>query len=90
MVFEQDLERDNATADPGLLSNLSSVTAEFGGRTLAAEEFPQLLRELEQQPLDLDVTTWKRTNYWDTWPFFLLFVALISTEWYVRKRWGLV
>jgi hypothetical protein len=31
-----------------------------------------------------------KVTYWDTWPFFLIFVGLLGTEWFLRKRWGLV
>jgi len=27
---------------------------------------------------------------WDSWPTLLTFVGLLSTEWFLRKRWGLV
>jgi hypothetical protein len=36
------------------------------------------------------VETQKKKNYWDTWPFFLALVALLSGEWLLRKKWGLV
>jgi hypothetical protein len=26
----------------------------------------------------------------DAWSFLLLFVAILTTEWSLRKRWGLV
>ncbi len=27
---------------------------------------------------------------WDAWSFYLLLVGLLGSEWYLRKRWGLV
>ncbi len=35
LVFEQDLELDNAAADPSLLSSLARMTAQAGGQLLA-------------------------------------------------------
>ncbi|MGD9723269.1 MAG: glutamine amidotransferase [Pirellulales bacterium] len=90
LVFEQDLELDNAVADPTLLASLSAMTRDVGGQSLAPEELPSLLARLKEQPADLDVETQVKHTPWDTWPFFLLFVGLISTEWYLRKKWGLV
>ena len=90
LVFEQDLELDNAVADPTLLASLSAMTKPVGGRSLAPEELPQLLEELAEQPLEMEVETQEKLNPWDTWPFFLLFVGTISVEWYLRKKWGLV
>ncbi len=90
LVYEQDLELDNAVADPSLLASLAAMTKEAGGQSLAPEELPDLLRKLREQPLDLEVETQVKHAPWDTWPFFLLFVAVVSCEWYLRKKWGLV
>jgi hypothetical protein len=90
LVFEQDLELDNAVADPTLLASLSAITRQAGGRTLAPEELPALLREIQERPLEMIVEAQTKLTPWDTWPFFLLFLSLISGEWYLRKKWGLV
>ena len=90
LVFEQDLELDNAVADPTLLASLSAMTKSVGGVSLAPEELPDLLERMRNEPLDLEVATQVKHTPWDTWPFFLLFIGLISGEWYLRKKWGLV
>jgi len=90
LVFEQDLELDNAAADPTLLASLSAMTSSLGGRSLAPEELPALIDEFASQPQEMEIETQEKLTPWDTWPFFLLFVATISGEWYLRKRWGLV
>jgi uncharacterized membrane protein len=90
LVFEQDLELDNPAADLDGLKSLAHLTADFGGRSLAGEELPDLLTELASHPPELEIATEVRFTYWDTWPVLLLFVALVSVEWYLRKKWGLV
>jgi hypothetical protein len=90
LVFEQDLELDNAVADPTLLASLSAMTKGVGGQSLAPEELPDLMRRIHEQPLEQEVETHVKQTPWDTWPFFLLFVSVISVEWYLRKKWGLV
>jgi hypothetical protein len=90
LVFEQDLELDNAVADPTLLASLSAMTKDAGGQSLAPEELGDLLRRMKEKPLDLEVETQVKHTPWDTWPFFLAFVAIVSVEWYLRKKWGLV
>ncbi len=90
LVFEQDLELDNAVADPTLLASLSAMTQDVGGESLAPEELPDLLRRIQEKPMELEVETQIKQTPWDTWPFLLLFIGLISTEWYLRKKWGLV
>ena len=90
LVFEQDLELDNAASDPTLLASLSAMTKDVGGESLAPEELPGLLRRIQEKPLELEVENLIKQTPWDMWPFFLLFVGLISVEWYLRKKWGLV
>ncbi len=75
LVFEQDLELDNAVADPTLLASLSAMTKDDGGRSMAPEELSDLLRRMKEKPLDLEVQTQVKHTPWDTWPFFLLFVG---------------
>jgi len=90
LVFEQDLELDNAAADPTLLASLSAMTSSLGGRSLAPEELTTLIDEFASQPQEMEIETQEKITPWDTWPFFLLFVGTISGEWYLRKKWGLV
>jgi uncharacterized membrane protein len=87
LVFQQDLELDNASADAGTMESLATMT---GGRSLAPEELPELIRSLTEDPEKLEVKQETKQTFWDTWPFFVTFVALLSVEWYLRKRWGLV
>lgn len=86
-VFQQDLELDNATAEAGTLDNLAAIS---GGQSHAPEELPSVLRRFLDDLDSLEVPVETRLSLWDTWPFFLLVVALLSTEWFLRKRWGLV
>ncbi len=87
LVFEEDLELDNAAADATVLDSLAAMT---GGKALAPEELPGLIEQMMQHTKDLEVTTEAKRSLWDTWPFFFLLIGLLGTEWYLRKRWGLV
>lgn len=90
LVYQQDLELDNAAADPTLLGSLSKITEQAGGKTVAPELLAELLKQIQSQPLELEVQTEVKHTPWNTWPFFLLFVGLLSADWYLRKKWGLV
>ncbi len=90
LVPNQDIELDRPAAEPSLMAQLAEMTAAAGGKALAAEELPALLAKLAAEPPKLTEEVVAKTTYWDTWPFFLAFVALLGTEWYLRKRWGLV
>jgi hypothetical protein len=87
LVIEQDLELDSPMADATLMDNLATMT---GGKALVPEELPDLLRQLAQNTQTLEVQTEAKKTFWDTWPFFLGLVGLLGTEWFLRKRWGLV
>ncbi|TWT90960.1 hypothetical protein Mal64_13590 [Pseudobythopirellula maris] len=87
---DHDLELDRPSAEPQIMAQLADATREAGGRALAPEELPALLAELaEEEPMRKQEVI-ARVTYWDTWPFLLLFVGLLTTEWWLRKRWGLV
>ncbi len=87
LVFRQDMELDNAAADVGVMENLAAQT---GGESLAPEQLPELLERLLSESVALEVEQMRKLTFWDTWPFFLAFVAVLGVEWYLRKRWGLV
>lgn len=98
LVETTDLELDNPAADRNLLQSL----AEQSGGTFIAQpaDFKDFLDRLTIPTDDLQVT--EAISLWDTWPRFdedgenyipgllLLFVALMSMEWFLRKRRGLV
>ncbi len=90
LVPDQDLELDRPAAEPSLMAQLAEMTKAAGGAALAAEELPELLNRLAQRPPELKEEVIAKITYWDTWPFFLLFVGLLGVEWFLRKRWGLV
>jgi uncharacterized membrane protein len=90
LVPSQDLELDRPAAEPTLMAQLAEMTKPAGGAALAAEELPDLLKRLAQKPPEIQEEVVAKITYWDTWPFFLVFVGLLSAEWYLRKRWGLV
>jgi len=90
LVPDQDIELDRPAAEPSLMAQLAEMTAAAGGQSLAPEELPALVARLAAQPPKLEEEIIARVTYWDKWPFLLLFVGLLSVEWYLRKRWGLV
>ncbi|MBN2292062.1 MAG: hypothetical protein JXM70_06525, partial [Pirellulales bacterium] len=87
LVFEEDLELDNATADISAMDGLAAMT---GGKAVAPEQLDDLLEELSANTESLENRTETKRTFWDTWSFFLLLVCLLAVEWFLRKRWGLV
>jgi hypothetical protein len=90
LVPQQDMELDRPAAEPALMAQLADMTKAAGGAAHAAEELPSQIKQLAAKPPEIKEEVMAKVTYWDTWPFFLLFVGLLGVEWYLRKRWGLV
>jgi hypothetical protein len=92
-VFDRDVELSNPAADPDLMASLAAWTREEGGRAVPPEELPSLLAELADRPPEYEErqTRWKLgSTAIDSWLFFLALTGLLSAEWWLRKKWGLV
>jgi hypothetical protein len=86
-VPDQDLELDNATADVDTMRNLAALT---DGKSYAPEDLPELIRELTEQTTQFEIPNPTDKTIWITSSLFSLLVVLLTIEWYLRKRWGLV
>ena len=87
-VSTRDPELDSPAADPVLLRELAHLS---GGALLTRDELLQRLEDWAQNGVpgtELDRTA--RLTLWDNWLSLLLFVLLLSIEWVIRKRRGLV
>jgi uncharacterized membrane protein len=89
-VSDQDVELDQPAAEPVFLASLANITANAGGQGLAPEELPYLLEKLKSRADQFEEEIVETLTLWDRWPMMLAFVGLLSTEWFLRKRWGLV
>jgi uncharacterized membrane protein len=94
IVYDEDVELVRRAADHDFLRKLATAG---GGQFHRAEELNTYLRQLENQPLSrarprLDLRPdWKtETRSPFLVVFFLVFVAVISGEWLLRRRWGMV
>jgi hypothetical protein len=87
MVYEQDLELHNPAADLALLEEISKIT---GGTAVPPEQLGKLLKSLIKSGLNPEVKKVSRTTLWDNAWLMLLFVVLMTIEWFWRKSRGLV
>jgi uncharacterized membrane protein len=84
-VYEDDRELENPAADRALLRQIAEVT---GGKSVAPEELGKQLATLDPGLTERVSLTERRI--WDNWTFLLIFAAIMSLEWWIRKRKGWV
>jgi hypothetical protein len=85
IVDARDLELDYPSADYEFLKEISSMT---GGQSVKPEEVDALLDRLNESKTN--VTRVQTITLWDNWGLLLIFVGLMTTEWFLRKKRGLV
>jgi uncharacterized membrane protein len=93
LVYDEDLEMARRAADQEFMRKLAAAG---GGELHRAEELPDFLRRLLEDPLS---RTKPKLVLWPDWrstgrsPFlgwlFGAFVVLLSAEWFLRRRWGM-
>ncbi len=93
ILFDRDKEKAVPAADPELMARLADQTDKNGGRVVLPEDLGQLLKKLRDNPPEkIEVPLLWRLGETtaDASGFLLAFVALLATEWMLRKKWGLV
>jgi hypothetical protein len=86
-VFRQDLELANPRANPLLMRQLAEVTP---GGVRMPEELPAIFTEIAARPPAFETKEQWSYTPWDTWPMLLALAGCLCSEWFLRKRWGLV
>ena len=89
LVYAEDLELERPVADRTALENLTK-TASGEERIVQSEQLGRLLADLKEATRKLEVETQVKETLWDKWALLIPFVALLTIEWVLRKKWGLV
>ena len=94
IVMDRDKEKSNPVANPEYLVRLASQTAEHGGQAIVPEKLAELLDQIIADPPVAQVKIPIRNRFGDQLTdssiFLVVFVLLLSVEWFLRKKWGLV
>ena len=86
LVYQDDRELENPSADLALARQIAEIT---GGEAIAHESLGKYLKGIDQSTYtEYLIPTEHRI--WDNWPFLLIFAALLTLEWWLRKRHGWV
>ncbi len=86
IVDARDLELDYPSADYEFLKELSSLS---GGLSIKPEELGSLMERLKQTKFNA-LTRIQVIPLWDNWWLLVVFVGLMTIEWTLRKKHGLV
>jgi uncharacterized membrane protein len=95
LAFQDDRELENPAADFALLRQLMEITGGAqlaktrGQTTLTPEGLAAAIRSIDAETVT-DTVRQKEVRLWDNWPFLLIFTALLTIEWWLRKRHGWV
>ncbi len=93
LVQDLDLELSDPAANPDRLRRMSWMTRDAGGQVVVPEQLNDLFREILERPplMEIDVESKLRfgDTGWETWSFFVIFVAVLGCEWWLRKEWGM-
>src|SRR5262249_6859955 len=86
LVYEDDRELENPAADLNLAREIARVT---DGESVTPERLGTYLKGLEPTGYTESVP-YQEHRVWDNWPLLLIFTALLTLEWWLRKRHGWV
>ncbi len=86
LVYQDDRELENPSADLALAREIAKIT---DGEAVPPEKLGNYLKGLDKSGYTEYVTS-QEHRVWDNWPFLLIFAALLTLEWWLRKRHGWV
>lgn len=87
IIEARDPELDNPAADPDLMNEIATLT---GAASIPPEKLGEFLETLLKSGISTELMTNHIVNLWDNWWLLGLFVAVMTVEWWLRKRNGLV
>ncbi len=86
LVYQDDRELENPSADLALARQIAAITE---GEAVTPERLTTYLKGLDRSAYTEYVSA-SEHRVWDNWPFLLIFTALLTLEWWLRKRHGWV
>jgi hypothetical protein len=89
-IYRQDLELANPIANVELMRQLADATANAGGGVRAPEDISDIFRAIAEKPAEFVIEKQESYTPWDSGPLLFIVLSLMSFEWFLRKKWGLV
>ncbi len=93
-TIDESRELAQPMADPVYLRQLAELTAQHGGAAFAPDEIDALIKTIKQRRRQAETPIVEKFRLGDGpisgWLLFALFAGTLSTEWFLRRQWGLV
>jgi uncharacterized membrane protein len=86
LVYQDDRELENPSADLKMAREIAEIT---GGEPVTPERLSGYLKGIDRS-VYTEYLSLSEYKVWDNWPFLLIFTALLTIEWWLRKRHGWV
>ena len=94
VVVDRDVEKSNPVANVDRMAMLANQTRDFGGRMIEPAKLAEVLDAMIEDPPVEKIQIPTKWKFGETMShslgFLMVFVALLATEWVLRKKWGLV
>ena len=92
-VIDESRELAQPMADPVYLKQLADLTSDHGGAAFLPDEIDQLITTIKQRRSLAETPVIEKFRLGDGpftgWLLFGLFAGALSTEWLLRRQWGL-
>jgi hypothetical protein len=93
IVADDSRELVHPGADWQMMDSIAAANAPAGGQVVFPEEIGQAIQWLRERQQATQVTTIEKRRLgdaaWDAWLYLVIFCALMSLEWGLRKSWQL-
>ncbi|MAI31531.1 MAG: hypothetical protein CBE00_03015 [Planctomycetaceae bacterium TMED240] len=92
-VVDESRELAQPLADPVYLSQLADLTANHGGASFLPENIDELITTIQERRSMAETPVIEKFRLGDGpftgWLLFGIFAGALSTEWFLRRQWGL-
>ena len=92
-VVDKSRELAQPLADPVYLSQLADLTADHGGASFLPENIDELITTIRERRSMAETPVVEKFRLGDGpftgWLLFGIFAGALSTEWFLRRQWGL-
>jgi hypothetical protein len=92
-AVDESRELAQPMADPVYLRQLAEITADHGGAAFSPDDIDELIATIAKRRRQAETPVIEKHRLGDGpisgWMLFALFAGCLSTEWFLRRRWGL-